>query len=351
MYIEKTNFGKRQADNKAITQYTMTNDNNMSVSVINFGATLTRVDVPDLEGEVQNVTLGFSRLSPYEEDHPYLGALVGRVANRIAKGKFILDSKEYSLAINNGPNHLHGGISGFNKKVWESNEESGSNYSAVIFTYTSPDGEENYPGNLSVKVTYTLTNDNELVIDYEAKTDKKTIVNLTNHAYWNLNGAGEGKITDHLLHINANHYLPVDENLIPTGELTSVEDTPFSFLHERCIGDSIEEVGGYDHCYVLNHPNLEKRKVIHAASAFSRTTGRRLEVFTDQPGIQLYTGNFLDKVQTMNGEVNRQEAFALECQNFPDAINKNHFPSPILNPGETYKTRTIYKFSVEQKTF
>lgn len=351
MYVEKTNFGKTKKENKAIIQYIMTNDNNMSVSVINYGATLTQVDVPDSNGEIQNVTLGFSRLSPYEEDHPYLGSLVGRFANRIAKGKFSLDSKEYSLAINNGPNHLHGGIEGFNKKVWDASEERGVNYSSVIFEYLSPDGEENYPGNLKVKVTYTLTNENELVIDYEAQTDKKTILNLTNHAYWNLNGAGEGSITDHLLHLNANYYLPVDETQIPTGTLASVEDTPFSFLHERCIGDCIQEIDGYDHCYVLNHPNIEERKVIHAATAFSRKTGRRLEIFTDQPGIQFYTGNFLDKVQTMNGEVNRQEAFALECQNFPDAINKNNFPSPVLSPNEKYKSRTIYKFSVEQKNY
>lgn len=347
MYCEKTNFGKTKSG-KNIVQITMNNNNNMAISLISFGATLTNVSMPNARGEIQNITLGFNKLVDYEEDHPYLGSTVGRYANRIAKGQFKIGSKKYKLAVNNGPNHLHGGLEGFNKKIWDCQTETGDNHCSATFTYTSSDKEEGYPGNLTVKVTYTLTNLNEIIIDYYATSDATTPVNLTNHAYWNLDGAGAGTIKGHSIYINADNYLPVDDTLIPTGEFASVHGSPFFFLNERPIGDNIDDIDGYDHCYVLNHQDINNRSMIHAATVFSKNSGRRMEVFTDQPGMQFYTGNFLENVKTINGVVNRQEAFALETQNFPDAVNKPNFPSPFIKKGQEYKTRTIYKFTIAQ---
>lgn len=347
MYLEKTNFGKTKTG-KNIIQITMNNNNNMAISLINYGATLTNVSLPNAKGEIQNITLGFNKLIDYEEEHPYLGATVGRYANRIAKGQFKIGTKKYSLAVNNGPNHLHGGIEGFNKKIWECQTQTGENHCSATFSYTSNKNEEGYPGTLVTQVTYTLTNLNEIIIDYNATADATTPVNLTNHAYWNLNGAGSGSIKGHSIYINANNYLPVDETLIPTGNFAPVADTPFFFLNERPIGDSIDEINGYDHCYVLNHKDLHNTSMIHAATVFSKESGRRMEVFTDQPGMQFYTGNFLENVKTINGVVNRQEAFALETQNFPNAVNQPNFPNPFLKKGDNYKTRTIYKFTIQQ---
>lgn len=347
MYFECTFFGKTREGEK-IEQIILNNDNNVSVSVINFGATITSFRTPDSNGHIDNIMLGFNKLIDYEDEHPYIGATVGRYANRIAKGKFKLGNKNYKLATNNGPNHLHGGLKGFDKKIWDFKTEKASDYCAVIMSCTSADGEEGYPGNLSVEVKFTLNNNNELNILYKASTDKKTIINLTNHSYWNLGGAGSGLIHDHSIYINADNYLPVNETLIPTGEINSVHATPFNFLNERRVGDDIEQVGGFDHCYVLNHSENEK-KMIHASTVFCKETGRRMEVLTDQPGMQFYTGNFLDKLQTINGVINKQEAFCLETQNFPDAINQKNFPSPILSPKESYQTSTTYRFSVEPK--
>lgn len=347
MYVEKTSFGMTK-EKKKITQITMNNDNHISVSVINFGATLTSLRAPDSSGHVDNITLGFNKLIDYEEEHPYLGATVGRFANRIAKGRFKLGRRVIKLDVNNGPNHLHGGLKGFDKKVWDFKTSEGRDACSVTMSCLSEDGDEGYPGNLKVEVKFTLTNENELKIDYFATTDKTTVINLTNHAYWNLKGAGTGKVHDHSIYINADRYLPIDETSIPTGELATVHNTPFYFLDERKIGEEIDKVNGYDHCYVLNHDE-DSPGELHACTVFDSENGRRMEVFTDQPGVQFYTGNYLSKVQTINGEVNEQEAFCLETQNFPDSVNRKEFPSPVLKPGEEYKTSTVYKFSFEPR--
>lgn len=350
MTMESTYFGTTKKGEK-VEEIIIINDNHVSIAVTTFGAILTSVRTPDSDGHISTISLGFNELMDYEEDHPYLGATVGRVANRIARGQFSLAQKKYKLAINNGLNHLHGGLKGFDKQVWKYTKKKNADFCSVTMSHTSPDGDEGYPGNLDVIVKFTLNNRNELIIDYFAKTDQKTIVNLTNHSYWNLKGAGRGTIRDHSIYINANHYLPVDDTSIPTGELASVHDTPFFFLNERRINDDIDCIGGYDHCFALNHPNVKKREMLHGCTVFERSSGRRMEIFTDQPGVQFYTGNFLEGVQTKNGEVNKQEAFALETQNFPDSINQKGFPSAVLNPGKEYKTQTIYKFSVEPKVF
>jgi len=353
MKIEKKLFGKTP-EGMPVDLYTLTNANGMQVKITNYGGIITNIFVPDKNGLLGDVVLGYDNLDDYIKNNPYFGCIVGRYANRIAKGQFTIDSKTYTLAKNNGPNHLHGGIKGFDKVVWEAREIKGEDFVGLALKYLSRDGEEGYPGNLSVKVTYKLTNDNELRIDYQATTDKKTIVNLTNHSYFNLRDAGASSILDHVLMINADKFTPVDETLIPTGELRSVEGTPFDFRQPHQIGERInaddEQIkfgGGYDHNFVLNGQTGELRL---AAKVFEPKTGRVLEVFTTEPGVQFYSGNFLDGTITGKyGTVYKhRHGFCLETQHYPDSPNHPDFPSVVLNPGEKYQTSTIFKFSVKK---
>ena len=345
--VQTEPFGKTQ-DGQPITQYLLTNKNGLSVSVINYGAIVTEVNVPDRDGQFANVTLGFENLQGYEGNDPYFGAICGRYANRIAKGRFTIDGTEYQLATNNDPNHLHGGDKGFNKAIWRADTFTEEDAVGVELNYASLDGEEKYPGELRVTVRYSLTNDDELKIKYIAYSDKKTHINLTNHTYWNL--AGQGSILDHELTLHCDKYLPVDETLIPTGELQPVAGTPMDFTKPAKIGSRFAEVkgddenGGYDHCYVLNESDQQP---VLAARVYEPVSGRVMEVFTTEPGIQLYTGNFLDGSQA-NGGFQQHHAFCLECQHFPDSPNRPDFPSTLLEPGVFYTQETVHKFSVQK---
>jgi aldose 1-epimerase len=327
--------------------FTLKNRNGVLVKITSFGAIVTELQVPDRNGTPTNVVLGFDNLDQYLKGHPAFGAIIGRVANRIAKARFTLDGQEYQLAANNGPNHIHGGRNGFDKAVWDAKIlPTKPNAASVQFTYLSKDGEEGYPGNLSVAVIYTLTAENELRIDFHATTDKPTILNLTNHGYFNL--AGSGDVLGHELFINADRYTPSDAELIPTGEIAPVKGTPLDFTQPTSIGARIDQLkpspGGYDHNYVLNHGGTN---LALAARAHEPRSGRVLEVFTTEPGVQLYTGNFLDGRLTGVGGVTygRHSGFCLETQHFPDSINKPHFPSTVLRPGQTFQSTTVFKFS------
>jgi len=344
----KQHYGKT-SDGQDVDEYTLTNARGMEVKVISYGGIITSIRVPDRNGNLANVVLGFDNLADYETKSPYFGCITGRYANRIAKGKFTLNGTEYQLPINDGLNALHGGLKGFDKVVWSAEEiENG-----VIFSRISSDGEEGYPGNLDVKVTYTLSDDNELKIDYQAETDAPTIVNLTNHSYFNLRGEGSGSIDNHILMIDADSYTPTDETLIPTGELAPVEGTPFDFRLPKDIGfgvrsshEQIVRAQGYDHNFVLN--NSDNAEVQLAARVFEPVSGRVMEVLTTEPGIQFYTSNFIDGTLVgTGGRVYRMgDALALETQHIPDSPNQPDFPSTVLNPSETYQTTTIYKFDV-----
>lgn len=343
MKITKEDFGK--IDDKEVYLFTMTNNNGMSVKITNYGGIVTSILCPDREGNMADVVLGFDDLQPYLDGHPYFGSIVGRYGNRIAKGKFSIDGEEYTLATNNGPNHLHGGIKGFDKVVWEAKEKSLADTCSLRLRYTSPDGEEGYPGNLRVMVMYSLTNDNEFIIYYKATTDKTTPINLTHHSYFNLGGTQEDAL-NHILTITAEKYVAVDENLIPTGELADLDNTVMDFRTSHVIGERIADVeGGYDHTYVL----INKGNLIKVADAYEPNSGRLMEVFTSEPGIQFYSGNFLDGSLTgKNGIVyNQHHGFCLETQHFPDSPNQADFPSTILRPGEVYTYTTIYKFSTK----
>ncbi len=345
MKFTKEFFGT--VDSSDVYLYTLENAGGMTVKITNYGGIVTSIMVPGSDGILADVVLGFDSLQPYLDGHPYFGSIVGRYGNRIANGKFTLDGVEYTLATNNGPNHLHGGIKGFDKVVWNAEERLSDDTASLILRYTSHDGEEGYPGNLSATVTYSITNDNELVIDYMATTDKATPVNLTHHSYFNLGGTQED-ILDHVLTIAADRYVAVNENLIPTGELKQVEGTPMDFSTPHAIGERIAEVpGGYDHTYVLNNTG----QMMKVADALDPQTGRFLEVFTSEPGIQFYSGNFLDGSLTGKGGIvyHQHHGFCLETQHFPDSPNQPGFPSTILEPGETYAYTTIYKFSVKQE--
>jgi len=345
-------------DGQAVQEYTLTNADGMEVKIITWGGTITSVLVPDRDGNFENVTLGWPDLDTYtaHEGGPYFGNITGRYANRIAQGKFSIDGEEFSLAQNNGENALHGGIKGFDKVVWEAQEVESDEGPAVQFHYLSADGEEGYPGNLDTTVTYTLTDDNEILMDYAATTDKPTVVNLTNHAYWNLKGDGAGTIDDHVLFLDADSYTPVDAGLIPTGELASVEGTPFDFrtptaIGERNRGDHEQLVigRGYDHNWVLNRPSFDDTTWMLAARLSEPSTGRVLEVWTEEPGIQFYAGNFLDGTEygAASRAYRQGDGLALETQIFPDSPNQEGFPNAVLRPGETYQTRTAYKFLTE----
>jgi aldose 1-epimerase len=343
--VKKAMFGKLD-DGTPVEIYTLTNSHGLTAKIMTYGATLTELHVPDRNGAQGDVVLGFDNLAQYVKGHPYFGSTVGRVANRIAKGKFTLEGKAYTLAVNNGPNHLHGGLKAFDKAVWKATRVKSADGPAVKFAYHSPDGEEGYPGNLDVAVTYTLTNKNGLRIDYEATTDRATPVNLTNHTYFNL--AGKGDILDHELMLAADRYVAVDDTLIPTGELREVKGTPMDFTTPHKIGERITQVGGdpngYDHCYVLNSGG---RSFALAARATEPTTGRVMEMYTTEPGVQFYTGNFLDGTLTGKGGMvyRKHSAFCLEAGHFPDSVNHPDFPSTILRPGQTYRQRTEYVFS------
>ncbi len=349
--MKKETFGKTN-DGATVDQYILTNAAGMTAKIITYGAILTELYAPDRDGKLDDVVLGFDNLKDYLERNPHFGATVGRVANRIAKGKFTLDGQEYTLAINNGPHSLHGGRKGFDKQLWKAEPKTTSNGVAVELRYVSKDGEEGYPGTLAVTVVYTLTNDNALRIDYTAKTDKATPVNLTNHSYFNLAGAKSGDVLDHELLIAADKYTPTDATLIPTGEIKSVRGTPLDFTKPRRIGERLDQLkdspgGGYDHNFVLD--NGGKDEPGFAARVSEPKTGRILEMYTTEPGVQLYTGNFLDgKLIGRGGVVYKKHAgFCLEAQHFPDAVHHDHFPSIILKPGETYRQTTIYKFSAK----
>jgi aldose 1-epimerase len=341
------------ADGTQIDIYTLTNSFGMEVTVLTYGGIFQSIKVPDRRGRLENVTLGFDNLQDYVENNsPYFGAIIGRYGNRIGGGTFTLDGVTYQLATNNGPNHLHGGNVGFDKRVWEvTNTFSDEDSVGLDLSYTSPDGEEGYPGTLETTVTYTLTNDNEIVMHYVATTDAPTIVNLTNHAYWNLLGEGDGNILGHRLRLRASHYTPVDATLIPTGEIAPVAGTPFDFTDAMRIGARIRESHeqllfgrGYDHNWVLDR---EGDGLELAARLSERRTGLVLSIYTEEPGIQFYSGNFLDGTLVgTSGRTYRQgDGLALETQHFPDSPNKPNFPSTVLRPGETYDTTTIYQFS------
>jgi aldose 1-epimerase len=349
--VQKQAFGKT-LDGTAVDLYVLTNANGMQAKIITYGAIITELHVPDRTGKLDDVALGFDDLKGYLAAHPYFGAAVGRVANRIAKGRFTLDGKEYKLAVNNGPNALHGGLKGFDKVVWQAETIQAADGVAVKFTYRSPDGEEGYPGNLTAAVTYTLTNQNELKIDYTATTDQPTPVNLTNHSYFNLAGARSGNdILGHELMLAADRYTPTDETLIPTGEIKPVQGSPLDFTKPTPIGARIAHMkttpgGGYDHNYVLNSGG---KTLTLGARVHEPKTGRVLEMLTTEPGVQLYTGNFLDGTLKGKGGVAYQKhaGFCLEAQHFPDSVNKPSFPSVILRPGQTYTQTTVYKFSTK----
>ena len=354
MSIEKLTFGTLP-NGQQIDSYILTNENGMEVTIINYGGIITSLKVPNREGKSEEVVLGFNSLESYTKPNPYFGAIIGRYGNRIAKGKFSLEGKDYTLTINNEPNALHGGPEGFNKVVWkviESKVETTA--TSLKLKYVSKDMEEGYPGKLTVFVTYTLHNiDNSLNVSYEATTDKTTIINLTQHSYFNLSADFNKNILGHELIIDSDKLVMVDETLIPTGELKDVTNSPFDFRKPKLVGQDIEAKEeqikrgfGYDHCWVLNNQNKGMR---FAASAYESISGRFLEVFTDQPGVQFYTGNFLDGSLPIkeNGNYAYRTGFCLETQHYPDSPNQKTFPSTVLRPEENYKTHTIFKFSVK----
>jgi aldose 1-epimerase len=349
--MNKQPFGKT-ADGQAVDLFTLSNSKGMEVAITNFGGIVVSLKVPDRSGKIDDVVLGYDQLDGYLTNKAYFGALIGRYGNRIAHGQFKLGGNTYNLPKNDGDNTLHGGTTGFNKRVWTAKDVSATKGPALELSYLSKDGEEGFPGNLSVKVVYTLTEQNELRIEYSATTDKETVVNLTNHSYFNLAGQGNGDILGHELMLNADRFTPVDQTLIPTGELRPVKDTPFDFTKATAIGARINQDEqqlkfgkGYDHNWVLN--GGIKTTPALAAEAYDPKSGRLLQVLTTEPGVQFYSGNFLDGTITgKDGKVyNLRNGFCLETQHFPDSPNHANFPSTALKPGQHYHTTTIFKFS------
>ena len=349
--IQQEPFGS--VNGKAVQLFTLQNKNGVIAKITNYGGTVVSLIVPDRNGHFADVVLGFDTVQEYVDKSPFFGCITGRYANRIAGGRFALDGHNYSLATNNGPNHLHGGKVGFDKKIWSASTKGG----ALHLTYTSPDGEEGYPGTLKTEVTYTLTNKNELRIDYVATTDKATIINLTNHSYFNLAGLDNKEvevdastILNHELTVYADRYTPIDATSIPLGDLAPVEGTPFDFRTSTAIGarinsnnEQLKHGKGYDHNFVLK--SKRDKRLVKAARVYDAMSGRVMEVETTEPGIQLYTGNFLDNVKGKNGEnYPHRSALCLESQTFPDSPNQPSFPSPILKPGEKYRQTTVYRF-------
>lgn len=356
--FEQDTFGKMPPGKKGdpgpvVTRYTLVNKNGMVVKCIEYGAIITEIHTPDKNGKMADVALGFDKLDDYLKGHPYFGTNAGRCGNRIAKGKFTLDGKEYTLATNNAPNHLHGGNAGFDKKFWKGEPSLTATGPSVKFTYTSPDGEEGYPGRLSATVSYTLTDNNEIVIDFRATTDKTTICNLAHHSYFNLAGHNAGDIKGHEVTIAAKNYTPTDDTLIPTGKIEPVAGTAFDFTKPKAIGTDLQKAGGkpagYDLNFVLDK-GLTGRPEL-AAKVTEPKTGRVMEVYTTEPGLQFYTGNFLDATNKGKGGAvyNQYNGFCMEAQKFPDSINKPEWKDKsnvILKPGDTYKQTTIYQFGV-----
>jgi aldose 1-epimerase len=344
--VERSLFGTLE-DGTKVEMFTLKNAHGAIAKVITYGANLTELWMPDRSGKMGDVVLGFDNLQGYTGKHPWFGATVGRVANRIAKGKFILDGKEYSLEINDPPNNLHSGSHDLSRVVWKAEPLHEVDAAAVRFTYLSPDGDEGFPGNLSVTVTYRLTNSNELKLEYTATTDKATPLNLTNHSYFNLGGGND--VLGEILYLSADSYTPVDSTLIPTGQIQSVKSTPLDFTHPTPIGAHIAEMkgnpGGYDHNFVMG----DAGKLKLAARVVDPSSGREMEVWTTEPGVQFYSGNFLDgTIRGKRGIVyGKHSALCLETQHYPDSVNHPNFPSVILRPGEKYRTETTYKFSVK----
>jgi aldose 1-epimerase len=350
--LKKQAYGTT-SDGIKVDQYSLKNSAGLQVDIITYGGRITSLKAPDKSGSYENVVLGFDNLAQYEKENPFFGALIGRYGNRIAGGKFSLNGEKYQLAKNNGENNLHGGVQGFDKKVWEAKTEVAPTSASLILTYVSPDGEEGFPGTLTTTVTYTLHNDNRLEVLYEATTDKTTVVNLTQHAYFNLSGDFSKTILDHELEIQADQFLPVDSGLIPTGVLQAVEGTPFDFRKPKVIGNDITKEnpqlqlgGGFDHCWVLNNQQSGFRR---AAAAYHPGSGRYLEVFTDEPGIQFYSGNFLDGTLPApnGGTYAKSSGLCLETQHYPDSPNQSQFPSVTLKPGEKYSSKTTFKISTK----
>jgi aldose 1-epimerase len=350
--VHKTTYGLAPGG-VVVDAYTMRNRNHVAVQVITYGGTITNFGAPDRTGQFADIVLGFDSLPDYLKNTPYFGVIVGRYGNRIAKGHFTLDGKTYTLAINNPPNHLHGGIKAFDKVVWKAAPVQTDTAVGVTLTYVSPDGEEGYPGTVTARVTYTLNDRNELAIDYGATTDKATPINLTNHTYWNLKGEGNGDILSHELMINADSMTPVDSTLIPTGMITAVAGTPFDFRTPMSIGarvgandEQIKNGRGYDHNLVLNRGAAGP--LVHAARVIEPTTGRTLDIYTTEPGVQFYSGNFLDgKTIGKNKHAYAyRSGIALETQHYPDSPNEPSFPSTILRPGQSYRSRTVFQIGV-----
>jgi len=350
--VQQQPFGTR--DGRPVNLYTLTNSHGIEIRVMNYGGIILSIRVPDRKGQLADIVLGHETMEGYIPNPPYLGAIVGRYANRIANGSFTLDGKTYTLPKNDGPNTLHGGLDkAFNKVVWDGEPLKGK--TGVAFSYLSKDGEEGFPGNLKVKVTYTLTDANELVMDYEATTDKATPINVSQHSYFNLAGEGNGDILNHEVMLNADRFTPVDKNLIPTGELRPVKGTPLDFTTSTRVGARIDDAydqmvlgHGYDHNFIINRTSQDKGLVL-AARVYEPTTGRVLEVSTDQPAVQFYTGNFLDGTVTgKQGHVyKRRFGLCLETQHYPDSPNHPDFPTTILKPGETFRSKTVFKFSAK----
>lgn len=350
--LDQRSFGKT-ADGSPVSLFVLTNSSGMQAAITNYGGILVSLKVPDRQHNFADVVLGYDNLEGYEGDKTFQGATVGRYANRIAHGKFVLNGTTYTLERNDGENHLHGGSRGFNKVVWQAKPVSGRDSQSLVLTHVSPDGDGGYPGNLKVQVTYTLTENNELKIDYEATTDKNTVINLTNHAYYNLAGQGDGDILGHVVTIFADRFTPVDKTLIPTGRIQSIKGTPFDFTRPAEIGaridrddDQLKLGRGYDHNFVLNAG--KSPAPVPAAIAYEPKSGRVLEIATTEPGIQFYSGNFLDgSIKGKQGKVYKHRyGFCLETQHFPDSPNHPDFPSTVLKAGETYRTTTVYSFSV-----
>jgi aldose 1-epimerase len=345
--IKQKHFGD-SAGMGPVEQYTLVNDKGMSADFITYGATLTRLMVPDKNGRPGDIVLGFDNIRQYEDQSPYFGATIGRVANRIANGIFKIDNRRYCVPINNGPNHLHGGFRGYDKRIWNADTAMTADGPSIRFTLIDPDGAEGYPGTVNLTVIYSLTGDNVLKIQYYATSDKPTPINLTNHTYFNLKDAGVSSIADHVLQIDASHYTPVDSTAIPTGEIAPVKGTPFDFTTPKPIGRDLNSSGGtpvgFDHNFCLDHPDGQFSK---AAQVYEPDTGRTMEVWTTEPGLQFYSGNFLDgSVKGKSGAVYAQHhAFCLETQHYPDSINHPNFPPAILRPGEVYRQITEYRFA------
>jgi aldose 1-epimerase len=350
MNVSKQPYGKLPGGE--VDVYTLTNSRGLRVQVITYGATIISVEAPDRNGKLANVTLHRDSLADYLEQKngkyttPFFGPVAGRYANRIAAGRFTLDGKQYKLALNDGPNHLHGGLRGFDKQLWQAEPIEAKGLVGVALTYVSRDGEEGYPGTVTVKLTYTLNDDGELKMDYVATTDKPTVVNLTNHAYWNLAGAGSGNVLGHELMINADRFLPVDDTLIPLGEPKPVAGTAMDFQTAKPFGRDMAQVkGGYDHCYVLNKKDAE---LSLTARVTDPASGRVMEVYTTQPAVQLYGGNFLDGTVSADGKPYRKhDGLCLETEHYPDSPNHPQYPSTVLRPGETYHQTTVHKFGIK----